>query len=178
MRFIAVLAVFWVGAAGAEDLSAYGTTNPEELTMGRVLSDVREGKTGMTHCASGYFLTKKGDHGQAREVFQACAEAGYTAAMNWMAQLDNNGLGADYNPDASAEWSRRSAALGDRVGKFNYGIDLMRGHGVAQDEATGRRLVDEAAREGLTAAKRLKAANYDLDEVTPDADNWRYAPIY
>lgn len=61
-------------------------------------------------------------------------------------------------------------------GKLNYGLDLMRGRGVAQDSALGRRYIDEAARSGLPTAKRLRAADYDLDVVTPDADNWKYAP--
>ena len=98
--------------------------------------------------------------------------------MTWMSQLDNNGLGGEYNPDASAEWDRRAADLGDPVGKFNYGVGLLRGHGVAKDEVLGRKLVDEAAREGLEIAKRLQSSGYDLDEVTPDADNWKYAPVF
>ena len=59
-------------------------------------------------------------------------------------------------------------------GKFNYGLDLMRGRGVAQNDAQGRRLIDEAAEEGLEVARRLQGADYDLHEVTPDADNWKY----
>ena len=47
---------------------------------------------------------------------------------------------------------------------------------VEMDEAKGRALIDEAAAEGVVAAQRLQAADYDLDEVTPDADNWKYAP--
>lgn len=64
------------------------------------------------------------------------------------------------------------------MGKFNYGLDLMRGHGVAKDEALGRQYVDTAAAEGLDVAKRLQGAGYDLDEVTPDADDWKYAPLF
>ena len=64
------------------------------------------------------------------------------------------------------------------MGKFNYGIALMRGHGVTRDEVLGRRLVDEAAGEGLEIARRLQTAGYDLDEVTPDADDWKYAPLF
>ena len=64
------------------------------------------------------------------------------------------------------------------VGKFNYGLALMRGHGVARDEALGRQFVDEAASEGLLIAQRLQGADYDLDGVTPDADNWKYAPLF
>jgi hypothetical protein len=54
----------------------------------------------------------------------------------------------------------------------------MRGHGIAKDEALGRQYVDEAAADGLPVAKRLQGAEYDLDEVTPDADNWKYAPAF
>jgi hypothetical protein len=60
------------------------------------------------------------------------------------------------------------------VGKFNHGLNLMRGHGTALDQALGRRFVDEAAEDGLAIARRLQGADYDLNEVTPDADNWKY----
>ena len=102
----------------------------------------------MTLCASGYMLTKSGDHAAARTIFEACARDGYTGTMTWMSQLDNNGLGGEYNPDAAAEWDRRAAEAGDPVGRFNYGLDLLRGHGVSQDEALGRRYVDAAAADG------------------------------
>ena len=98
--------------------------------------------------------------------------------MTWMGQLDNNGLGGDYDPDAAAEWDRRAAEAGDPVGKFNYGLALIRGHGVARDGEAGRRLVDEAAAEGLEIAQRLQGAGYDPDAVTPDADEWKYAPAF
>ncbi|MGH1330004.1 MAG: tetratricopeptide repeat protein [Paracoccaceae bacterium] len=155
-----------------------GTLNPEEMTLNRVMTNSRNGATDMVTCATGYLLTKKGDHDLARELFLRCAQAGNTAAMTWMSQLDDNGLGAPENPDAAAEWSRRAAEAGDPVGKFNYGIAKMRGRGVARDEAGGRALVDQAAKDGLQIAKRLQGADYDLDEVTPDADNWKYAPLF
>lgn len=164
--------------AATEDLAQYGTNNPEEMTIGRVMENVSEGKVDMVTCATGYFITKSGRHVQARELFLKCAEAGYTGAMTWMSQLDNNGLGGEYDPQAAANWDRQAADLGDHVGKFNYGIDLLRGHGVRQNEVLGRQLVDEAAAAGLPAAKRLQGADYDLDEVTPDADNWKYAPLF
>lgn len=160
----------------AED--AGGDLNPQEMSISRSLQNAMRGEVDMMTCATGYFITKKGDHEDARRLFTACAEAGYTGAMTWMSQLDNNGLGGDYNPDAAAEWDRRAAEAGDRVGKFNHGINLIRGHGIARDQARGRALVDEAAAEGLPVAKRLQRAGYDLDEVTPDADNWKYAPAF
>jgi hypothetical protein len=49
---------------------------------------------------------------------------------------------------------------------------------VAQDPELGRAYVDEAARDGLKIAKRLKESGYDPNEVTPDADEWKYAPLF
>ncbi|MDJ0859697.1 MAG: sel1 repeat family protein [Dinoroseobacter sp.] len=162
----------------AEDLSQYGSLNPDEMTLSREIERAGRGETSMMTCAAGYMITKKGDHEDARTVFETCADAGYTGAMTWMSQLDNNGLGADYDPDAAAEWDRRAADSGDPVGMFNYGLNLLRGHGVEKDEALGREYIDTAAREGLKVAKRLQDAGYDPDEVTPDADNWKYAPLF
>ena len=92
--------------------------------------------------------------------------------------MENNGLGAPEDPDAAANWDRRAAEAGDPVGQFNYGVDLMRGRGVPANEELGRQLVDQAARAGLSDARRLQASGYDLDEITPDADNWKYAPLF
>lgn len=155
-----------------------GTLNPDEMSLDRMMDNIRRGDTSMTTCASGYFITKSGRHFAARELFEKCAQDGWTGAMTWMSQLDNNGLGGAYNPDAAAQWDRRAAEAGDPVGKFNYGLDLLRGHGVARDEARGRALVDDAARDGLDIARRLRGAGYDPDAVTPDADNWKYAPLF
>ena len=175
-----VVTIFCLCAAPlmAEDLGEYGTLNPDELTWQSQIDKADRGETSMTLCASGYMLTKSGDHAAARRIFEACARDGYTGAMTWMSQLDNNGLGAEYNPDAAAEWDRRAAEAGDPVGRFNYGLDLIRGHGVSRDEALGRSYVDAAAADGLEIAKRLQGAGYDPEEVTPDADSWKYAPLF
>ena len=174
MRILILTALLALPATADE----FGTLNPEELTWQSMRDKAANGETSMTVCASGYMMTKSGDHATARTIFEQCAKQGYTGAMTWMGQLDNNGLGGAYNPDAAAEWDRRAADLGDPVGKFNYGIALMRGHGVAQDETAGRALVDEAAADGLDIARRLRGADYDLEEITPDADAWKYAPLF
>lgn len=178
MKHISLLIALIATPVHAEEAAEFGTLNPDELSWQSVIARAEQGETSMTVCASGYMLTKSGDHKAARAIFEACAADGYTGAMTWMSQLDNNGLGAPYDPDAAAHWDQRAAELGDPVGKFNYGINLMRGHGVAQNEDLGRQLVAEAADAGLPIAQRLAAADYDLDEVTPDADNWKYAPLF
>lgn len=155
-----------------------GTLNPEELSLGSVMERAVRGQVDMMTCAQGYFITKSGRHAMARALFERCAEAGYTGAMTWMAQLDDNGLGAPEDPAAAAAWDRRAAEAGDPVGLFNYGLDLMRGRGVAQDIDQGRRYVDRAAEAGLKVAKHLQDAGYDLDDVTPDADNWKYHLVF
>ena len=78
----------------------------------------------------------------------------------------------------TADWNRRASEAGDPVGMFNHGLDLMRGHGTAEDQARGRALVDQAAAAGVTDAQDLVDSGYDLDVVTPDADNWKYAPAF
>ena len=178
MKWFALLLCLTLPVSAFAETEDLGTLNPPEMGMDRVLLNIQRGETDMTTCAAGYYMTKKGDHGNARDVFHLCAtDGGYSAAMTWMGQMDNNGLGGDYNPDAAAEWDRRAAEAGDPVGKFNYGLALIRGHGVSQDEAAGRALIDQAANDGLKIARRLQGAGYDLDEVTPDADNWKYAPL-
>ena len=162
----------------AEDSSGLGDLNPEELTLNRVMRDVARGETTMTNCATGYYITKSGRHGLARELFERCAQNGWTGAMTWMSQLDDNGLGGPEDPDAAARWDRRAAEAGDPVGQYNLGLDMIRGRGTAQDLAEGRRLVDRAAAAGLGIAAQLKASGYDADSVTPDADAWKYAPLY
>ena len=153
-----------------------GTLNPDEMSLNSALQRALKGDVDMVVCGQGYLMTKGGDHADARTVFENCAKAGWTGTMTWMSYMEDNGFGGEYDPDAAAEWDRRAAEAGDPVGMFNYGLDLMRGHGVALDDALGRSYVDRAAEAGLAVAKRLKAADYDLDEVTPDADNWKYAP--
>jgi len=168
-----------VNAALAQaDAERGGTLNPEELTLNRVMKDIAEGRTSMTICAAGYYITKSGRHGMARDLFERCAAAGWTGAMTWMSQLDDNGLGGPEDPDAAANWDRRAAEAGDPVGKLNYGLDLMRGRGVVENKTLGRRYIGEAAESGLPTARRLKSAGYDLDVVTPDADSWKYAPAF
>ncbi|NVO22699.1 tetratricopeptide repeat protein [Donghicola mangrovi] len=176
LAFVAAILAAPVMAAeyGPED----GTLNPEELTWRNNVRKAEEGKVDMIVCASGYLMTKSGDHDSARKIFKACADAGYTAAMTWMSYMENNGFGGEYDPDAAAQWDQRAAELGDPVGKFNHGVNLLRGYGIAQNAELGRKYVDEAANEGLQIARRLQGADYNLDEVTPDADNWRYAPLF
>lgn len=169
-----LIAVMTAATVQAED----GTLNPEELSLNSAIAKAVRGEVDMMTCAQGYFITKSGRHAEARSVFKNCAEAGYTGAMTWMAQMEDNGLGGPEDPAAAAAWDLRAADAGDPVGQFNYGLDLLRGHGVAQDIELGRRYVDQAAEAGLPVARRLQAAEYDLDEVTPDADNWKYQRIF
>lgn len=177
-RFWLLATLIFGAPAWAEDLSQYGDTNPEELSIGRVMRDVERGATSMTVCATGYFITKSGRHVEARRLFERCADDGWTGAMTWMSQLDENGLGTRRDSTAAANWDRMAAEAGDPVGKFNLGLDLLRGHGVGYDRDAGRALIDEAARDGLEVARRLQGAGYDPAEVTPDADEWRYQPMF
>lgn len=180
---VACVAMLFAFSAQADDPPVtveddLGILNPQDTGRDMLIRKIEMGVIDSVTCSLGINVTKADDHVLSRRLIRQCAEAGYTKAMTWMSQLENNGLGGDYNPDASAEWDRRAAEAGDPVGRFNHGLNLMRGHGIAQDEALGRQFVDQAAEDGLEIAKRLQGADYDLDEVTPDADNWKYAPLF
>ncbi|MFQ6547910.1 tetratricopeptide repeat protein [Aestuariibius sp. 2305UL40-4] len=184
MRYpaLALSVILLAGTANAEPPATVeddlGILNPQDTGREMLTRKIEMGVIDSVTCSLGINVTKNDNHELARRLTRQCAEAGYTKAMTWMSQLENNGLGGEYNPDASAEWDRRAAEAGDPNGRFNYGLDLMRGHGVAKDEALGRRYIDEAAEAGLEIAQRLQGADYDLDEVTPDADEWKYAPLF
>ena len=155
-----------------------GVLNPQDTGREMLTRKIEMGVIDSITCSLGINVTKNDNHELARKLTRQCAEAGYTKAMTWMSQLENNGLGGEYNPDASAEWDRKAAEAGDPVGRFNHGLNLMRGHGTKRDEALGRKYIDQAATDGLETARRLQESGYDLDEVTPDADNWKYAPLF
>lgn len=149
----------------------FGTLNPDDTGREMLIRKIEMGARDTVTCSLAFNSTKYDDHTRARYVARVCAEAGNTKAMTWMSHFDTNGIGGAPDPEAAAMWDRRAAEAGDPVGKFNYGVDLMRGRGVAENTDLGRALVDEAAKLGLEIAQRLVAANYDLDAVTPDADN-------
>ncbi|KIT16756.1 tetratricopeptide repeat protein [Jannaschia aquimarina] len=187
LSFSLLTASILVAPVRAEDLALAddatiedesGTLNPPELSLGAVQRNIERGHADMMTCAQGYFITKSGRHELARELFRLCADKGWTGAMTWMSQLENNGLGAPYDPDAATEWDRRAAEAGDPVGEFNLGLAMIRGHGVVQDIEAGRRLIDRAAETGLPIAERMVSSGYDPEEVTPDADNWKYGPRF
>jgi len=179
---VPLVLVFLAGTAQADPTKttedAFGILNPQDIGREMLQPKIEMGVVDSVTCSLGVNATKYDNHELARDLAQRCAEAGFTKAMTWVSQMENNGLGTEYNPDAAAQWDRRAAELGDPVGRFNHGLNLMRGHGIAQDMELGRRFVDQAAQDGLEIAKRLQEAEYDLDAVTPDADNWKYAPLF
>ncbi|HUO54527.1 MAG TPA: sel1 repeat family protein, partial [Rhodoblastus sp.] len=112
-------------------------------------------------CMYGYPLAKMGWHDAARRIFERCAEHGNVQAMAWAAWTDENGYDKPSDPAKAAEWDRKAAEAGSPVGEFNYGLDLLRGHGVAQDSAAGRKYIDRAAARGERLASDLAAHDYD-----------------
>ena len=179
---IAICAVLLTGFAHAEPNETVeddlGILNPQDTGREMLTRKIEMGVIDSITCSLGINVTKNDNFELARKLTRLCAEAGYAKAMTWMSQMENNGLGGEYNPEASADWDRRAAESGDPVGRFNHGLNLMRGHGIRQDEELGRQFVDQAAQDGLEIARRLQDSSYDLDAVTPDADNWKYGPLF
>lgn len=183
MTTFACLGIFLATAAWAEPPPApddeAGILNPDDSGRDMLVRRIEMGITDPVTCSLGYSTVKYDeDLSLAMKMARICAEAGNVKAMTWMSQLE--GTGATGKPDlaAATDWDRRAAETGDAVGRFNYGLSLLRGRGVARDDDLGRCYVDAAAKDGLEIAQRLQDADYDPDAVTPSADREALTPIY
>ncbi len=174
MRWMILIAVLLpANMAFAEDDSG-GMLNPDELSLEYFARKTEQGHIDPMGSMHGYMAAKSGDYETARRILEKQAEQGVTQAMTWMGWMEDNGLGAPEDPDKAAAWDRRAAEAGDHIGMFNYGLDLLRGRGVEQNDTAGRAMIDKAALAGDETAQALIADDYDLETVTPDADNWKY----
>lgn len=152
----------------------YGTLNPQELTMDYYVGLAKAEHFNPQMCIFGYPAAKMGNHPLARLIFERCSKAGIVATMPWMAWQEENGYDKPSNPAEAARWDKATADHGSAIGDLNYGLDLLRGHGVAHDEILGRAYVDRAAKAGDATAKELVRNGYDPMSVTPDADKNHY----
>jgi len=158
----------------ASDDDPVGTLNPQELTIEYWVAKSKEAAFNPGMCMYGYPLAKMGWHEDARRIFERCSQAGIVGAMPWMAWTEENGYDQPSNPAKAAEWDKKLADTGSSLGKFNYGLDLLRGHGVTQDTALGKHYVDDAAQGGDTTARDLASHGYDPEWVTPECDKAHY----
>ncbi len=177
----------YTGAVNAAELGdnvqsedEYGITNPEELSMNYYVKNMNR-NLARGHdfvCSLGYFATKSGDHERALKIFRKCSREGNEGTKIWMSYMHQNGYGVKKDPKASTEWVKKAADNGYSIGKFNYGLALLKGYGVKRNLEAGKALIDEMAAEGDVHAIELKEGNYNPDIVTPDADQEDNQPLF
>lgn len=165
--------------AGAEDREThisdeFGTHNPEELSLRGALDRLRRGESHPMGGVLGYGAAKAGLHEEAREIFEDSAARDNVQGMTWLSWMEDNGLAGPENPEASAYWDRRAMELGSEVGAFNFGLSVLRGRGVPFNQELGEAIIKRAAEMGSPDAQHLIDNDFDLDVVTPDADEWKY----
>lgn len=153
---------------------AFGTKNPEELSLRGALDRLQHGEWHPMNSALGYGAAKAGMHDEAREIFTESAKRDNVQGMTWLSWMEDNGLAGPEDPEAAAYWDKRAMELGSEVGAFNYGLDVLRGRGVPYDQALGEKIIRKAAEMGSDTAQHLIDNDFDLDAVTPDADAWKY----
>jgi TPR repeat protein len=152
-----------------------GTLNPpSELSVEYWAERSKEARFDPGMCMYGYPLAKMSWHDAARRIFERCAEHNNVYAMPWAAWTEENGYDRPSDPAKAADWDKRLADTGSSIGQLNYGLDLLRGHGVAQDRALGKALVDQSAAAGDKTARELAQHDYDPESVTPTADLAHY----
>jgi uncharacterized protein len=147
-----------------------GETNPEEQTLNYFANkyNFKDGKS--TACVYGYWATKSGNHVDAKKIFDKCVAAGVDAAYPWQSYMSQNGYATPQSLEDAAEWDRKSADRGYKVGQFNHGLNLLRGFGVERDVAAGKAFIDQAAAQGFEAAQDVVDSGYDPQVAIPDAD--------
>ncbi len=158
----------------------YGETNPEELSMKYYIKNMNR-NLARGHdfvCSLGYLATKAGDHKDAVKIFKTCAKHGNQGSKVWMSYMHQNGFGVKKDAKKSTEWVKEAADEGYSIGKYNYGLALLKGYGVKRDKNAGKALIDEVAADGDIHAKELQDSNYNPDVVTPDADQTDTAPLF
>ena len=152
----------------------FGTKNPEELSLRGALDRLRHDEWHPMTSALGYGAAKAGMHDVAREIFTDSAERDNVQGMTWLSWMEDNGLAGPEDPEAAAHWDRRAMELGSEIGAFNFGLDILRGRGVPFDQELGEAIIRKAAQMGSPDAQHLIDNDFDLNSVTPDADEWKY----
>jgi uncharacterized protein len=147
-----------------------------DMSLDHMVREARRGRFSPGMCMYVYWAHKSGQHEAGRLLGELCAARNVPGVLPWMAWDAENGFDRPSDPAKAAEWDKKSADGGSPIGKLNYGLDLLRGHGVERDVIAGRRYVDEAAAMGDRTAKELAAGGYDPAIATPDADEERYLP--
>lgn len=158
----------------------YGENNPREFSMQHFIknmdSNLKQGKDFV--CSLGYLATKSGRHVDAMKIFKTCSDHGNKASKIWMSYMHQNGFGVKKDADESTRWVEESAKEGYSIGKYNYGLALLKGYGVKRDAKAGKALIDEVAADGDIHAIELQENNYNPDVVTPDADQNDTQPLF
>ena len=148
-----------------------GTLNPEEMNVhsyARRIETLK--KTDGYFCWFGYEAHKAGIHDVAEKILGKCAENGNHASMILYSHIHENGYGVKKSPAKATEWVKRAADEGYSIGQFNYGIALIKGHGTKRDMDAGKDMIGKAAKQGDKTAVEFMESGYDLDIVTPDAE--------
>jgi len=160
-------------AAVGDKLKDDGELNPEQLGIDYFANNYDFKKGDSIPCVYGYAASKMGDHVSAQKIFSKCIAAGVEAAYPWQSYMSQNGYGTRQSLEDAAQWDKTSAEHGYKISEFNYGLSLLRGYGVAQDVAGGKRLIDAAAAQGLDVAIEVQQSGYDPLVAVPDADKPR-----
>lgn len=116
---------------------------------------------------------ERGNMGVAMALWDGAAQQGYAPAQVWLGYIFDKAE-EDF---AAVGWYRKAADQGDAAGQFGLGEMLIKGEGVAMDEALGLDFVRKAAQQDHASAVALLMSAYrnGREGVDPDpvkADEW------
>ncbi len=132
-----------------EDADAHGVLNPVDYSERHYMDMLqRFPERAGTTCYGAYILDKTDSYSDTLKFFKACAESGSLGAMVYLSHLYEMGLGTEPNPEEATRWVREAAERGYAVGQYHYGLALLDGRGVAQDDDAGKEWLSRAAAQG------------------------------
>ncbi|MGF1474084.1 MAG: tetratricopeptide repeat protein [Geminicoccaceae bacterium] len=148
MRMVAMAAALLV----AGPVAAGETTS--ELSFERFAYE--QGPDHPLYCMYGYFASKTGAHGVAKEIFDRCvSEAKNPAAMVYLSLFYEEGLGVEQDLEKAEAIMRRAAEQGYSVAQYHLGASLLQSAETEEDRLDARHWLRKAADQGDEDAARL-----------------------
>lgn len=148
---------------GVEQADEVGVTNPSDFSW-RTYHEAMirfPDRLGII-CRNAYELHKMGNHDDALAFFTECAERGNPPSMINLAAIYDLGLGVPKDAAQSTLWLKRAAEKNYSAAQYDYGLALLRGHGVPRDETLGREWIGKAAAQGDKDALALVKSGFQL----------------
>lgn len=149
-----------------EDADETGVLNPTDFSWRAYISllDRFPERIGIT-CDGAYLLDKGGNHEQALALFKECSKRGNAPSMVYLSYFYEEGRGIPVDMVEATRWMKKAAESGYGLAQYHYGMALLQGRGVEQNEEEGRAWIAKAALQDDKDAVALVQCGFHKDQI-------------